>query len=221
MVRSRDDMAFSGVAMLAMCARSVGEFGVKINGVFGQLRGFRNAELFIQSKLESVEDLKSDLFWSAPSPTTSQLAVLRASRRPTFDLAPYTPNTPTMLPSLRTRSPLLLRRTALRTYSTGVEQVSANDPKAGSRPVPQNVSATNAVPTSSEGNFDKVLVESVEAAEEMRTMQAPNRKGIWSRSQQPREKAMVGPRFEQMIMEDQVWAFCPSHGSFRAVLCSI
>jgi NADH dehydrogenase (ubiquinone) Fe-S protein 6 len=110
-----------------------------------------------------------------------------------------------MLPSLRTRSPLLLRRTALRTYSTGVEQVSANDPKAGSRPVPQNVSATNAVPTSSEGSFDKVLVESVEAAEEMRTMQAPNRKGIWSRSQQPREKAMVGPRFEQAIMEDQVW----------------
>jgi NADH dehydrogenase (ubiquinone) Fe-S protein 6 len=35
-------------------------------------------------------------------------------------------------------------------------------------------------------------------------MQAPNRQGIWSRSQAPREKAMVGPRFEQTIMEDQV-----------------
>jgi NADH dehydrogenase (ubiquinone) Fe-S protein 6 len=120
-----------------------------------------------------------------------------------------------MLPSLRTRSPLLLRRTALRTYSTGVEQVSANDPKAASRPVHQNVSATNAVPTSSEGSFDKVLVESVEAAEEMRTMQAPNRKGIWSRSQQPREKAMVGPRFEQAIMEDQVWKL--PHRQFTSI----
>ena len=37
-------------------------------------------------------------------------------------------------------------------------------------------------------------------------MQAPNRKGIWSRSQQPRAKAMVGPRFEQTIMADQVSA---------------
>ncbi|ROW13099.1 hypothetical protein VPNG_05946 [Cytospora leucostoma] len=27
--------------------------------------------------------------------------------------------------------------------------------------------------------------------------QAPNRKGIWSRSQQPRSEAMTGPRFEQ------------------------
>jgi hypothetical protein len=35
-------------------------------------------------------------------------------------------------------------------------------------------------------------------------MQAPNREGVWSRSQQAREKAMVGPRFEQMIMYDQV-----------------
>ncbi|KAI4844825.1 lactobacillus shifted protein [Aureobasidium sp. EXF-8846] len=34
-------------------------------------------------------------------------------------------------------------------------------------------------------------------------MQAPNREGVWSRSQQAREKAMVGPRFEQMIMYDQ------------------
>jgi NADH dehydrogenase (ubiquinone) Fe-S protein 6 len=52
--------------------------------------------------------------------------------------------------------------------------------------------------------MDKILVESVEKAEQLRTMQSPNRKGIWSRSQQPREKAMAGPRFEQTIMEDQV-----------------
>jgi NADH dehydrogenase (ubiquinone) Fe-S protein 6 len=109
-----------------------------------------------------------------------------------------------MIPSLRTRGSLLLRRAVLRPYSTGVEHIVANDPKAATRTPPQNVSETNAVPTSSEGSFDKVLVESVEAAEKMRTMQAPNRKGIWSRSQQPREKAMVGPRFEQTIMEDQV-----------------
>ena len=35
-------------------------------------------------------------------------------------------------------------------------------------------------------------------------MQAPNREGIWSRSQKPRAEAMVGPRFEQTVMEDQV-----------------
>lgn len=38
----------------------------------------------------------------------------------------------------------------------------------------------------------------------MRAMQAPNAKGVWSRSQRPREEAMVGPRFEQMFMKDQV-----------------
>jgi len=107
----------------------------------------------------------------------------------------------TMLPSLRIRSPLLLRRTAVRAYSTSVNQVPANDPK--DRPTPPNVSATNAVPTSSEGSFDQVLVESVEEAEVKRQMQAPNRKGIWTRSQQPRARAMVGPRFEQTILEDQ------------------
>jgi hypothetical protein len=107
-----------------------------------------------------------------------------------------------MIPSLRARSPLLLRHTVVRTYSS-VTQVSANDPKAD-RPLPPNVSATNETPSSSEGSFDQVLVETVEEAEKMRTLQAPNRKGIWSRSQQPRERAMVGPRFEQTIMADQV-----------------
>jgi len=34
-------------------------------------------------------------------------------------------------------------------------------------------------------------------------MQAPNRKGVWSRSQNLREKAMSGPRFEQTIMDLQ------------------
>ena len=83
-----------------------------------------------------------------------------------------------------------------------VNETPANDPNT--RTAPQNVSGTNELATSSEGSFDKVLQESVEKAEQLRTMQAPNRKGIWSRSQQPREAAMTGPRFEQTIMEDQV-----------------
>lgn len=60
------------------------------------------------------------------------------------------------------------------------------------------------MPTSSEGSFDKALQENPEKGEERRVMQAPNRKEVWSRSQQPREKAMVGPRFEQTLMQDQV-----------------
>jgi NADH dehydrogenase (ubiquinone) Fe-S protein 6 len=46
-------------------------------------------------------------------------------------------------------------------------------------------------------------------AEALREMQAPNRKGTWTRSQQAREVAMQGPRFEQMIMAEQV-RFGPS-----------
>lgn len=48
------------------------------------------------------------------------------------------------------------------------------------------------------------MSEKVERAEELRVAQAPNRKGVWSRSQNPRERAMSGPRFEQTIMELQV-----------------
>lgn len=107
-----------------------------------------------------------------------------------------------MLPSLRTRGSLLLRRAATRSYSAGVDHPPANDPKA-STPV-QNISATNATPTSPKGSHDSPLVETVEEAEKLRTLQAPNRAGIWSRSQKPREQAMVGPRFEQTIIADQV-----------------
>jgi hypothetical protein len=88
---------------------------------------------------------------------------------------------------------------------TTSNQVPANDPVE--RDAPPNVSETNVTPTSSEGSFDKVLQEDVAAAEKMRTTQAPNYKGIWSRSQQPREVAMSGPRFEQSIMEDQVFLY--------------
>ncbi|KAG0133790.1 hypothetical protein HOY82DRAFT_516955 [Tuber indicum] len=42
-----------------------------------------------------------------------------------------------------------------------------------------------------------------EAGEAKRRMQAPNRATTWSRSQQPRELAMVGPLFENTDMELQ------------------
>jgi NADH dehydrogenase (ubiquinone) Fe-S protein 6 len=110
-----------------------------------------------------------------------------------------------MLPStlrvLRARSAAPLLRATYSTKTTS-NQVPANDPVE--RDAKPNVSETNAVPTSSEGAFDKVLQEDVATGEKLRTMQAPNYKGIWSRSQQPREIAMSGPRFEQSIMEDQV-----------------
>jgi NADH dehydrogenase (ubiquinone) Fe-S protein 6 len=40
--------------------------------------------------------------------------------------------------------------------------------------------------------------------EERGIQQAPNRRGIWSRSQKPRAKAMTGPRFEQTDFDLQV-----------------
>lgn len=88
-----------------------------------------------------------------------------------------------------------------------MDRSHANDPKP--QPPVQNVSATNATPTSSEGSSDRVLVEKVEDAEAARVAQAPNRADVWSRSQNPRAKAMVGPRFEQTIMEDQVRQLIP------------
>ena len=48
------------------------------------------------------------------------------------------------------------------------------------------------------------LQEMPEDSERQRVMQAPNRKEPWSRSQQPRGRAMSGPRFEQTVMEYQV-----------------
>lgn len=88
-------------------------------------------------------------------------------------------------------------------YSTTSDNpIPANDPKGRHPKSP--VSATNATPTSSEGSQDKILQESTQQGEELRVAQSPNRQGIWSRSQQPRERAMVGPRFEQTIMADQV-----------------
>ena len=67
----------------------------------------------------------------------------------------------------------------------------------------QNVSETNELPIESHVN-DQALQESTEDGEKFRVVQAPNRQSVWSRSQNPRAKAMSGPRFEQTIMELQV-----------------
>lgn len=80
--------------------------------------------------------------------------------------------------------------------------VQANDPRP--KDPPANVSGTNAVPVDAVGARDAPLVEAPEEGERQRQLQAPNRKERWSRSQQARDKAMTGPRFEQTIMEYQV-----------------
>lgn len=91
-----------------------------------------------------------------------------------------------------------------RGYNNSENPVPTNEPNP--KPAKPNVSATSGVPTSSAGSFDKILQEAPAVAEELRVAQSPNRATIWSRSQNPRAKAMSGPRFEQAIMEDQVGA---------------
>ena len=85
---------------------------------------------------------------------------------------------------------------------SGEVKVEANDPTH--RPARQNVSGTNALEVDAVGARDEPLQELPEEGEKRRQMQAPNRATTWSPSQQPREKAMSGPRFEQTIMEWQV-----------------
>lgn len=109
--------------------------------------------------------------------------------------------------STRRLLPAFTRRSAaIRAYTTSSHStdnpVPANDPNPKQPHTP--VSSTNQLPTSSGGTHDKVLQESTEDAEQKRVMQAPNRETVWSKSQKPRSEAMVGPRFEQTIMEDQV-----------------
>jgi NADH dehydrogenase (ubiquinone) Fe-S protein 6 len=110
-----------------------------------------------------------------------------------------------MLCTARSRAAFLLSRraqvSARRAYA-----FSANDTQElNTTEEPKKV--TN-VSKSNETQLDDpsvgTLAETVEHAEKLRATQAPNRVGIWSRSQNPREKAMTGPRFEQTIMELQV-----------------
>ena len=108
---------------------------------------------------------------------------------------------PRTLPRLRALHP------CVRTYATGdrtSDRVPTNDPSPPA--ATQNVSDSNAVPVSPQGIRDSEhpLQERPEDSERQRVMQAPNRPTPWSRSQQPRERAMSGPRFEQTIMELQV-----------------
>lgn len=83
-------------------------------------------------------------------------------------------------------------------------EVKIEPNKSSPKPAPQNVSATNALELDAFGARDAPLQELPEDGEKRRQMQAPNRASIWSPSQQPRAKAMSGPRFEQTIMELQV-----------------
>ena len=120
--------------------------------------------------------------------------------------------TTTMLAPLRMRvsilapicRPYIVSHRHYATRERNSDGIPTNDP---SPPEPvQNVSDSNAVPISPQGMRDSSLPlqEMPEDSERQRVMQAPNRKEPWSRSQQPRERAMSGPRFEQTIMEYQV-----------------
>jgi NADH dehydrogenase (ubiquinone) Fe-S protein 6 len=111
-----------------------------------------------------------------------------------------------MLSNARSRAAILLSHraqvSARRTYA-----FSANDKQEINNPNPPkevpNISKTNELPIETP-HRDAPLQEYAKDAENLRVMQAPNRAGIWSRSQNPRAKAMTGPRFEQTIMELQV-----------------
>lgn len=117
-----------------------------------------------------------------------------------------------MLSTLHSRPPLLIRirHNLLRPYSFSFRRLYSitpgNSPTNTTPPTTpvQNVSDSNALPTSAEGARDAPLQETPEEGEGQRQLQAPNRAAVWSRSQQPRQKAMVGPRFEQTIMQHQV-----------------
>jgi hypothetical protein len=104
-------------------------------------------------------------------------------------------HTRSMLPlrSLRRAPARVWSAATNRGYSTSLKESPADAQKT------KDAAATTA------NGQDAALTETpADAAAEMRAMQAPNRQGTWTRSQQAREKAMSGPRFEQMVMEDQV-----------------
>jgi NADH dehydrogenase (ubiquinone) Fe-S protein 6 len=129
-----------------------------------------------------------------------------------------------MLSTARSRAVWQLSRraqfSARRAYAYSVndkqEINDANPPKE----VP-NVSKTNELPIETP-HRDKALQENAKEAEKLRVMQAPNRAGVWSQSQNPRARAMSGPRFEQTIIDLQVRCFsiedvsCPTWKSRRS-----
>lgn len=70
-----------------------------------------------------------------------------------------------------------------------------------------NVSKTNETATW-DPSMGAEISETLQEGEKARSLQAPNRKETWSKSQQKREIAMSGPRFEHTIFELQV---CHDH----------
>ena len=116
-----------------------------------------------------------------------------------------------MLASTRSRIPSLaarITRSSSRTIASSPKRSAGENREQGNDPSPAkitpNVSKTNETAVSAFGAQDAALQESAAEGERQRQLQAPNRQGIWSRSQQPRERAMSGPRFEQTIIELQV-----------------
>ena len=108
-------------------------------------------------------------------------------------------------PLTRISHPHSACKTPYRSYATRdpySDKVATNDPSPPE--AVQNVSDSNAVPTSAMGLRDAPLQELPEESEKQRQMQAPNRAEVWSRSQESRERAMSGPRFEQTMMQFQV-----------------
>ncbi|EPE33093.1 hypothetical protein GLAREA_06105 [Glarea lozoyensis ATCC 20868] len=110
-----------------------------------------------------------------------------------------------MLPTIRSRAAWQISK-RIQTASRRSYAFSANDQQEINDPTPQkdvpNVSKTNELPTEAV-HTSTSLQEKTEDAEHRRVTQAPNRAVAWSRSQNPRAKAMSGPRFEQTIMEAQ------------------
>ena len=96
---------------------------------------------------------------------------------------------------------------ARRTYAFSANDQQEINTTDKPKEVP-NVSKTNELPMESP-HKDAALQESTEDAETKRVMQAPNRSSVWSRSQNPRAKAMSGPRFEQTIIDLQVQNLLP------------
>ena len=134
--------------------------------------------------------------------TTNCLSIVQHFTVPTtIMLAPLRIRVSILAPICR---PYILSHRQYATRERNSDGIPTNDPSPP-KPV-QNVSDSNAVPISPQGMRDSSLPlqEMPEDSERQRVMQAPNRKEPWSRSQQPRERAMSGPRFEQTIMEYQV-----------------
>lgn len=137
-------------------------------------------------------------------PASCQTSCLAIAIRPHFTatmstLARLRPLTRLSRPSCSSQ-PILYRSYATRDpYS---DKVPTNDPTPP-KPV-QNVSDSNALPTDAMGLRDEPMQEMPEESEKQRQMQAPNRAEVWSRSQESRERAMSGPRFEQTMMQFQV-----------------